>query len=81
MTHPARGVLGSRIGRLSTDGRRGHSLERTVFRKCTFGAKRRLSPGGSGTRHSSARYFCAAVAERESRCHVFPPVYRYLRIE
>ena len=42
MPHPARGVLGNRIGRLRTDGRRGHSLERTVFRKCTFGAKRRL---------------------------------------
>ena len=27
------------------------------------------------------RDFCAAVAERESRCHVFPPVYRAFRIE
>ena len=43
MPHPARGVLGNRIGRLRTDGRRGHSLERTVFRKCTFGAIRRGS--------------------------------------
>merc|ERR1711969_452357 len=40
--HPVRGVLRKRIGRLRTDIRRGHSLERTVFRKCTFGAKRRL---------------------------------------
>ena len=48
MPHPVRGVLEKRIGRARTDGRRGHSLERTVFRKCTFGAKRRLSHGGSG---------------------------------
>ena len=30
---------GERIGRLRTDRRRGHSFSRSVFRKCTFGAK------------------------------------------
>merc|ERR1711969_99597 len=40
--HPVRGLLRKRFGRLRTDTRRGHSVERTVFRKCTFGAKRRL---------------------------------------
>ena len=42
MPHPVRGALGNRISWLRTHKRRGHSLERPVFRKCTFGAKMRL---------------------------------------
>ena len=54
--HPVRGVRGKRIGRLRTDGRRGHSFSRAVFRKCTFGAiNRRLTPATLRVAHAAWR--------------------------
>ena len=63
---PAHGARGERIGRARTDRRRGHSFSRSVFRKCTFGAKR------SGSRPSNASRCSGRIARALCTVRICP---------